>query len=225
MQASPNEFLLVQFSRQCQRPLGMGERYGHLRSIEPYLREIPCRFCHASLMLAALSYDKSLLEQFLRSCQVLADFSGLGRQAVQCSTFHHRLVQRSRQGQQLLVDALRLSELTAQLVCPPKLEIELGQVSQRNDHVLLPRRLGILMRPPHQLPRLFILRNGITRRKQTHRCITSCDAQTSSRVRKSCRQRMLSQFSRRCRLEGLERPAMKDPSPDLACFGVGPSTY
>src|SRR2546430_8197911 len=38
---------------------------------------------------------------------------------------------------------------------------------------------------------------------------------------------MLSQFSRRgrCRLEGLERPAMKDPSPDLACFGVGPCTY
>src|SRR5207249_11976323 len=123
----------------------------------------------------------------------------------------HWFIQRSRQGQQLLVDALRLSELTAQLVCPPKLEIELGQVSKRYDHVLLPRRPGRLMRPPHQLPCLFIIRNGITRSKEAHRCITSCDAQTSGRVRKSCRQRMLSQFSRRCRLEGLERPAMKDP--------------
>src|SRR6266571_1160318 len=186
MQASPNEFLLVQFSRQCQRPLGMGERYGHLRSIEPYLREIPCRFCHASLMLAALSYDKSLLEQFLRSCQVLADFSGLGRQAVQCSTFHHRLVQRSRQGQQLLVDALRLSELTAQLVCPPKLEIELGQVSTRNDRVLLPRRSQMLIRPPDRLPGVFILGSGITRSKRPHGCISGCDTQMSSGVRKSC---------------------------------------
>ena len=36
-----------------------------------------------------------------------------------------------------------------------------------------------------------------------------------------------SQFSRRgrCRLEGLERPAMQDPSPALACFGIGPCTY
>src|SRR5207248_932601 len=185
------------------------------------------RFCHASLILAALGDDKSLLEELLRSRKVLAVLSGLGRQAVQCGTFHHRLVQRSRQGQQLLVDALRLSELTAQLVCPPKLEIELGQVSQRYGPVLLPRRTGRLMRPPHQLPCLFILRNGITRSKHMHRCITGCDTQTGSRVRKSCRQRMLGQFSRRgqCRLEGLERPAMKDPSPALACFGVGPCTY
>src|SRR5205823_988797 len=79
----------------------------------------------------------------------------------------------------------------------------------------------------HQLPCLFILSNSITRSKHTHCCITGCDTQMSSSVRKPCRQRMMSQFSRRgqCRLEGLERPAMKDPSPDLACFGVGPCTY
>src|SRR6266516_5283824 len=186
MQASPDEFLLVQLSRECQCALGMRKRCWHLRSIEPHLREIPCRFSHASLILAALGDGKSLLEQFLRSCQVQAVLSGLGRQAVQCSTFHHRLVQLSRQGQQLLVDALRLSELTAQLVRPPKLEIELGQVSKRYEPVLLPRRPGRLMRPPHQLPCLFIIRNGITRSKEAHRCITSCDAQTSGRVRKSC---------------------------------------
>src|SRR5947209_2869927 len=227
MQTSPDEFLLVQFSRQCQCPLGMRKRCCHFGSIKTSLREIPCRFCHSSLILAALGDDKSLLEEFIRSCQVQAALRSLGRQAVQCSTFHHWLVHLSRQGQQLLVDALRLSELTAQLICPTQLEIELRQVSQRNDHVLLPRRLGRLMRPPHQMQGLFILSNGITRSKQTHRCITSCDAPTSSRVRKSCRQRMSSQFSRRgrCRLEGLERPAMKDPSPDLACFGVGPCTY
>jgi hypothetical protein len=113
MQAAPDEFLLVQFSRQCQRPLGMGERRGHPGGIKPCLREIPGCFCHASLVLAALGDDKRLLEQFLRSCQVLAAFSGLGRQTVQRGTFHHRFVQRSRQGQQLLVEALRSSELTA----------------------------------------------------------------------------------------------------------------
>src|SRR6266581_8495981 len=212
MQTSPDEFLLVQFSRQCQCPLGMRKRCCHLRGIKPRLREIPCRFCHASLILAALGYGKSLLEQFLRSCQVLAVLRGLGRQAVQCGTFHHRLVQLLRDCQQLLVDALRLSELTAQLVCPTQLEIELGQVNKRNDRVLLPRRPGILIRPPHQLPCLFILRNGITRSKHTHGCITGCDTPTSSSVRKSCRQRVMSQFSRRgqCRLERLKRPAMKD---------------
>src|SRR5436190_11834820 len=38
---------------------------------------------------------------------------------------------------------------------------------------------------------------------------------------------MMGQFSRRgrCRLEDLERPAMQDPSPDLACFGIDPYTY
>src|SRR5437588_8498268 len=158
MQTSPDEFLLVQFSRECQCPLGMRKRCCHLGSIKPRLREIPHRFCHASLILATLGDGKRLLEELLCSRKVLVVLSGLGRQAVQCSTFHHWLVQRSRQGQQLLVDALRLSELTAQLVCPPKLEIELGQVSQRYEPVLLPRRPGRLMRPPHQLPRFVIRR-------------------------------------------------------------------
>src|SRR5437763_8301985 len=38
---------------------------------------------------------------------------------------------------------------------------------------------------------------------------------------------MMSQFSRRgrCLLEGLERPAVEDPSPHLPGFGVGSSTY
>src|SRR5437588_5502009 len=187
MQTSPDEFLLVQFSRQCQCPLGMRKRCCHLRGIKPRLREIPCCFCHASLILAALGDDKRLLEEFIRSCQVQAALRSLRRQAVQCRTFHHWLVHLSRQDQQLLVDALRLSELTAQLVCPTQLKIELGQVSQRNDHVLLPRRLGRLIRPPHQLPGLFILSNGITRSKHTQRCITSYDPQPGSRVRKSCR--------------------------------------
>src|SRR5262249_3488609 len=119
MQASPDEFLLVQFSRQCQCPLGMGERGGYIRGIKARLREIPLCFCHASLILVALGYDKSLLEEFLRSCPVLAVLSGLCRQAVQCSTFHHWLVQCLGQRQQLLVDSLRPSELIAQLVCPP----------------------------------------------------------------------------------------------------------
>jgi hypothetical protein len=111
MQASPDEFLLVQFSRQG--PLGMRKRCGHLRSIKPRLHEIPGRFCHSGLILAALSDDKRLLEQFLCSCQVQTVLSRQGRQAVQCNTFYHWLVPRSRQDQQLLVDALCLSELTA----------------------------------------------------------------------------------------------------------------
>src|SRR5207248_11327807 len=114
----------------------MRERCGHPGSIKPCLREIPGRFCLSSLILAALGYGKCLLEELLRSRKVLAVLSGLGRQAVQCSTFHHWLVHLSRQGQQLLIGALRLGELAAQLVCPPKLEIELGQVSQRYDRVL-----------------------------------------------------------------------------------------